>query len=59
MVALVIPEGKKWEEKKKLWGPILETLTVTKLLLPDVPLYRLNPKKEVRPNVTAAVKRYH
>ena len=46
-VALVIPEGKKWEEKEKLWGPILETLTVTKLLLPDVPLYRLNPKEEV------------
>ena len=21
-VALVIPEGKKWEEKEKLWGPI-------------------------------------
>ena len=38
-VALVIPEGKKWEEKEKLWGPILETLMVTKLLLPDVPLY--------------------
>ena len=46
---LVIPEGKKWEEKEKLWGPILETLTVTKLLLPDVPLYRLNPKEEVLP----------
>ena len=29
-VALVIPERKKWEEKKKLWGPILEKLTVTK-----------------------------
>ena len=48
-VALVIPEGKKLEEKEKLWGPILEKLTVTKLLLPDVPLYRLNPKEEVLP----------
>ena len=48
-VALVIPEGKKWEEKEKPWGPILEKLTVTKLLLPDVPLYRLNPKEEVLP----------
>ena len=48
-VALVIPEGKKWEEKEKLWGPILEKLTVTKLLLPDVPLYQLNPKEEVLP----------
>ena len=47
--ALVIPEGKKWEEKEKLWGPLLETLTVTKLLLPDVPLYPLNPKAEVLP----------
>ena len=46
-VALVIPEGKKWEEKEKLWGPLLETLTVTRLLLPDAPLYRLNPKEEV------------
>ena len=48
-VALVIPR-KKWEEKEKLWGPLLEKLTVTKLLLPDVPLYRLNPKEEVLPN---------
>ena len=48
-VALVIPEGKKWEEKERLWGPILEKLTVTKLLLPDVPLYQLNPKEEVLP----------
>ena len=31
-VAWVIPEGKKWEEKEKLWGPILKTFTVTKLL---------------------------
>ena len=46
---LVIPEGKKWEEKEKLWGPFLEKLTVTKLLLPDVPLYRLNPEEEVLP----------
>ena len=46
-VALVILEGKKWEEKEKLWGPILEKLRLTKLLLPDVPLYRLNPKEEV------------
>ena len=44
-VALVIPEGKKWEEKEKLWGLSLEKLTVTKLLLPDVPLYQLNPKR--------------
>ena len=48
-VALVIPEGKKWEEKETLWGPLLKTLTVTKLLLPDAPLYRLNPKEEVLP----------
>ena len=48
-VALVIPEGKKWREKEKLWGPIVEKLTVTKLLLPDVPLYRLNQKEEVVP----------
>ena len=48
-VALVIPEGKKWEEKETLWGPILEKLTVNKLLLPDVPLYRLNPKEEGLP----------
>ena len=46
-VSLVIPEGKKWEEKEKLWGPLLEKLTGTKLLLPDAPLYRLNPKEEV------------
>ena len=26
-VAVVTPQGKKWEEKEKLWGPILETLT--------------------------------
>ena len=50
-VALVIPEGKKWEEKEKLWGPILETLTVTKLLLPDVLLYRLTPKGKVLPKL--------
>ena len=37
-VALVILEGKKWEEKEKLWGPLLEKVTVTKLLLPEVPL---------------------
>ena len=48
-VALVISEGKKWEGNERFWGPILETLTVTKLLLPDVPLYRLNPKEEVLP----------
>ena len=48
-VALVIPKGKKWEEKEKLWGPLLQTLTVPKLLLPDVPLYRLNPIEEVLP----------
>ena len=48
-VALVIPEGNKWEEKEKLWGPLLEKLMVTKLLLPDIPLYRLNPKEEVLP----------
>ena len=30
--ALVIPEGKKWEEKEKLWGPLLKTPMVTKLL---------------------------
>ena len=53
-VALVIPEGKKWEEKKKLWGPILERLTVTRLLLPDVPLYRPNPKEEVLPKTPLA-----
>ena len=38
-VPLVISEGKKWEEEAKLWEPLLERLTVTKLLLPDVPLY--------------------
>ena len=48
-VALVIPEGKKWEEKEKLWGSILERLTVTTLFLRDIPLYRLNPKEEVLP----------
>ena len=48
-VALVISEGKKWEEKERLWGPLLEKLTVTKLLLPDVPLYQLNPKEEDLP----------
>ena len=46
---MVIPEGKKWEEKEKLWGPLLETLTLTRMLLPDVPLYRLNQKEEVLP----------
>ena len=46
-VALVIPEGKKWEEKEKLWGPLLKKVTVTKFLLPGVPLYRLNSKAEV------------
>ena len=45
-VALVISEGKKWEEKEKLWGLLLERLTVTKLLLPDVPLYQPNPKEK-------------
>ena len=49
MVALVIPEGNKCDEKEKLWGPLLEKLTVTKLLLRDAPLYRLNPKEEVLP----------
>ena len=48
-VALVIPQGKKWEETEKLWGPLLEMLKVTELLLPDVPLYRRNPKEEVFP----------
>ena len=48
-VALAINEGNKWEEKEKLWWPLLERLTITKLLLPDVPLYRLNPKEEVLP----------
>ena len=48
-VALVFPEGKKWEEKEKQWGPPLERLTVTKLLLPDIPLYRPNAKEVVLP----------
>ena len=48
-VTFVIPEGKNWEEKEKLSGPLLERLTVPKLLLPDVPLYRLKPKEEVLP----------
>ena len=48
-VPLVIPEAKKWEEKEKLWGLLLETLTVTELLLPDIPLYRLNSRQEVLP----------
>ena len=48
-VALVLPEGKKCEEKEKRWGPLLIKLTVTNLLLPDIPLYRLNPKEEVLP----------
>ena len=48
-VAFVIPEGKKWEEKEKQWGPLLEKLTVAKLLLPDVSLYQLSPKEDVLP----------
>ena len=48
-VALAIPEGKKWEEKEKLWVPLLEKETMTKLPLPDVPLYRFKPKEEVLP----------
>ena len=48
-VALVFPEGKKWEEKEKLWGPLLEALTVTKLLLLDVPLNGLNATEKDLP----------
>ena len=48
-VTLVIPKGKKCEEEAKVWGPFLEELRVTKLLLPDVPLYGLDPKEGVLP----------
>ena len=48
-VAVVISKGWKWEEKETSWGPLVEMVTVTKLRLPDVPLYQLDPKEEVSP----------
>ena len=48
-VLLVVPEGNRWDKTEKKWRSLLQKMSVTKLLLPDVPLYRLDPQEAVMP----------
>ena len=38
-LVLVVPERKKWESKGTKWKVLLERLTVSKIILPDLPMY--------------------
>ena len=44
-LCLVVPEGKQWDKVREKWKPLLEKLMVTKLLLPDFPLYQRDPEE--------------
>ena len=48
-LVLVLPEGKKWESKGTKWKELLERLTVSKIILPDLPMYSQDGSEEIFP----------
>ena len=48
-LVLVVPEGEKWESKGAKWKELLETLTILKIILPDLPMYSQDGSDEILP----------
>ena len=48
-LVLVLPEGKKWESKGAKWKELLERLTISKINLPDLPMYSQDESEEILP----------
>ena len=47
---LVVREGKQWGKKEEKWHPLLEKVVIKKLLLPNVPLHRLDHEEAKKVN---------
>ena len=48
-LVLVVPEGKKWESKGAKWKEVLERRTISKSILPDLPMYSQDGSEEILP----------
>ena len=48
-LVLVVPEGNKWEGKGAKWKELLEILTISKIILPDLPMYSQDESEEILP----------
>ena len=48
-LVLVVPEGKKWESKRAKWKELLERLTISKIILPDLPMFSQDGSEEILP----------
>ena len=46
-LVLVVPEGQKWESKGTKWKELLERLTISKIILPDLPMYSQDGSEEI------------
>ena len=45
-LVLIVPEGKKWRSKGTKWKELLERLSVSKIILPDLPMYSQDGSEE-------------
>ena len=48
-LVLVVPEGKEWEITGTKWKKLLKRLTISKIILPDLPMYSQDGSEEILP----------
>ena len=48
-LVLVVSEEKKWKSKGTKWKELLERLTISKIILPDLPMYSQDGSEEILP----------
>ena len=49
---LVVPEGNKWESKGAKWKEIIERLTFSKIILPNLPMYSQDGTDKILPKAS-------
>ena len=51
-LVLVVTEGTKWESKGAKWKELLERLTISKIMLRDLPMYSQDRSEEILPKLS-------